>query len=72
MKYLSRRYTEETAETISKEDARFYLTGNYKEGFVNAILDNNKAFRLYTPYREIWTVDDNGMTPMAGFCGVCE
>ena len=72
MKYLSKRHTEEEIEEISKEDAGFYLTGSFNEGFVNDIIDNNKAFRLSTPYRDIWTVNDNGMTPMAGFYGVCE
>ena len=71
MKYLSKRHTEEEIEEISKEDAGFYLKGSYSDNFVDDLIYNNKAFRLNTPYRDIWTVDDNRRTPMAGFYGVC-
>lgn len=72
MKYYTRMLTEETTSEITKEQARFYLEGAYIKEHVSYVIDEEKSFRLKTPYRVIWTKTDNGLVPMAGFYGVCE
>lgn len=71
MRYLSTIKGESQVEELTKERTRFLLANCYKEEFVNDIIDNEKAFRLQTMTRVIWT-NENGLVPMAGFIGVCE
>ena len=60
---------ETASEEITKEKARQILEGYYTTESVADIFDNNKGFRLRTPYSDIWTQGDNGTMPMAGFYG---
>lgn len=71
MKYLSTIKGEDKVEELSKERARFLLSGCYKEDVVNDWIDNGKAFRIQTMTRVIWT-DNNGLIFIPGFYGICE
>ena len=71
MRYLSTIKGEQDVEELSKEKARNLLAECYKEEAVDEIIDNEKAFRLETMTRVIWTEKD-GLAPMAGLYGVCE
>lgn len=70
MKYMTMMHGEEKSEEISKERARELLEGCYIADAVADVFDNDKAFRLRTPYRDIWTKTDDGLVPMPGFYGV--
>lgn len=71
MKYY-KKYKEQnaTAFEITKEEAKGTLNGWWHEDAVNDIFENERQFRLYTPYADVWTKGDNGMVPMPGFYGV--
>ena len=56
-------------EEISKEEARHILDGWWKAEALDEIFGQEKGFRLYTPYTEVWTMTAEGMVPMAGFYG---
>ena len=73
MKYY-KQYKEANAEVceITKSDARRTLEGWWREDFLDDIFKNEKQFRLYTGYAHVWTQAENGLTPVAGFIGVCE
>lgn len=60
------------AREISKEEARLRLDDNWSKEALDDIFNNNKAFRLYTGWRDIWTVSDDGLVPQPGFYGVCD
>lgn len=71
MKYFKQRKEPEAKEfEITKEEARSTLEGFWKDDALNDIFDNKKGFRLFTPYADVWTVDDKGLVPMAGFYGI--
>lgn len=72
MRYYTKAHTEQSSNEITKEQAKHYLEGAYKAQAVADIMDNEKQFRLRTPFRDIWTKSENGMIPMPGFYGVCE
>ena len=57
---------------ITKEEARAFLEYAYIKTAVDDVIDNEKAFRLWTPFRDVWTMTEDDMIPMAGFYGVCE
>ena len=59
-------------QEVTKDEARETLEGHYKKEAVDDILDNDKAFRLATPDSVIWTKNEQGLVPMAGFYGICE
>ena len=73
MKYY-KQYTELVAQAqeITKEEAKRILSYWWAEERLDDIFKHNKMFRLYTPVSEVWTRTDDGMTPMAGYYGVCE
>lgn len=71
MKYFTRAHTEQDVAQITKEQAREYLERCYIKEHVDEVIDNGEQFCLWTPFRDIWTEDENGLTPMAGFYGVC-
>lgn len=56
---------------IAKEEARKTLEGYWIKDAVNDMFENNRQFRLFTPFSTIWTMDENGNIPMAGFYGIC-
>lgn len=58
------------AVEITKDEARETLAGYWKAEYIKEIFENGEQFRLYTPYSEVWTMGDDGLTPMAGFYGV--
>ena len=58
-----------TATEITKEEARHTLDGYWTEESLNDVFDNEKEFRLFTPYAEVWTKDEKGRVPIAGFYG---
>lgn len=60
-----------TSFEITKDEAKRTLEGYWDEGALNDIFENEKPFRLYTPFAEVETKTENGMMPMAGFYGVC-
>ena len=70
MKYFTAIHGETHTSEISKEEAQHYLEGAYIKEAVDDIMNNDKSFRLRTPYRDIWTVTDEGLIPMAGFYGI--
>lgn len=72
MKYFTKAHTEHEPTQITKEQARHYLERSYVKEAVDEVIDNEKQFQLWTPYRVVWTMDENGLTPIAGFYGVCE
>lgn len=71
MKYF-KQYKEVNAIPfeITKEEARKTLKGYWIEDAVNDIFENNRQFRLFTPFSTVWTMDENGKVPMAGFYGI--
>lgn len=56
---------------ITKEEARKTLDGYWIEDAINDMFENNRQFRLFTPFSTVWTMDENGKIPMAGFYGIC-
>lgn len=66
--YLQYKGEDEFTE-ITKERAKEMLSGWWKEDFLNDVFDNDKAFRLYTSFIEIWTCKD-GLIPQAGYYGI--
>lgn len=71
MKYfIQHKEPDAKAEEITKEKAKSYLEGNWKQEYLDDIFDNGKSFRLWTPFSYIWTKTDDGLEPMAGFVGV--
>ena len=67
MKYLTRRHDQEMIEELTAEQARFYLEGYWKDETLADIFDGGKHFKLFTPYRDIWTETDDGVAPMTGY-----
>lgn len=55
---------------ITKEEARKTLEGHWIEDAVKDIFENDRQFRLFTPFSTVWTMDENGKVPMAGFYGI--
>lgn len=56
---------------ITKEEARKTLEGYWIEDAVKNIFENDRQFRLFTPFSTVWTMDENGNISMAGFYGIC-
>ena len=56
---------------ITKEEARKTLEGYWIEDAINDMFENDKQFRLFTPFSTVWTMDEKGKVPMAGFYGIC-
>lgn len=55
---------------ITKEEARKTLEGYWIEDAINDMFENDRQFRLFTPFSIVWTMDENGNIPMAGFYGI--
>lgn len=72
MKYFKQYKGSEEVKEITKEEAKRTLDGWWKEEALKDVFENEKPFRLYTAYAEVWTEDKNRLTPMAGFYGVAE
>lgn len=70
MKYFKQYRGEDEVKEIAKEEAKHYLEGWWKDDALEDIFANNKAFRLWTPYCEIWTETEDGRVPMAGYYGI--
>ena len=70
VKYF-KQMKEEGAESVevTKEEARHTLDGWWKPEALDEIFNEEKGFRLYTPYSEVWTQTEDGKEPMAGFYG---
>lgn len=73
MKYF-KKYKEAGAEPVevTKEEAKRTLEGWWDQKALDDIFDKGAAFHLWTAFAEVWTKDDNGLVPMAGFIGICE
>lgn len=71
MKYF-KQYREPDAKKfeVTKEEAKTTLEGHWAEDALKDIFENDRMFRLYTPWAEVWTQDNKGMLPMAGFYGI--
>ena len=69
MKYFKRYKDSDQITEITKEEARHTLDGWWTEESLNDIFDHEKMFCLYTAYADVWTQDENGAVPMAGFYG---
>lgn len=65
--YGSGRVTELTALQAQDE-----LTGFYKPNFVEYLFTHGIHFRMPLGIGEIYTRDENGMVPQAGFYGTIE
>ena len=70
MKYY-KQYKEAGAEPeeVTKEEAKRTLEGWWRQETLDDIFEQDKGFRLYTAYAEVWTKTEDGMIPMAGFYG---
>lgn len=70
MKYY-KQYKEAGAEPeeVTKEEAKRTLEGWWRQEALDDIFEQDKGFRLYTAYAEVWTKTEDGMIPMAGFYG---
>lgn len=55
---------------VTKEEAAETLAGYWNAESLKDIFDNDRCFRLWTPFSEVWTQTDNNMVPMPGFYGV--
>ena len=73
MKYFT-QYKEKGAEPkeVTKAEAKRLLTGWWNDEALDDIFDNNKKFRLWTTFCEVWTEDENGFVPIAGFYGTTD
>ena len=73
MKYF-KQYKEKNSKSfeVSKNEAIRTLEGYWKPEALNDIFDNEKGFRLFTPFADVWTKTEDGIVPTAGFYGVCE
>lgn len=69
MRYFSVILETGEEQELTAERARFCLKGQYKDDFVDEIIDKKQGFRLRTAYREIWTKTDDGLVPIAGWYG---
>ena len=67
-----KRYRVQNAETkeITKDEARQTLEGHWSKESLDEIFDKGRGFRLNTPFAEVWTKNDEGLVPMAGFYGI--
>ena len=70
MKYLSMVKGEHDVEELTEERARFLLEGCYVKEAVDDLFENKREFQLMTMTRIIWTENDKGLVPMAGFLGI--
>lgn len=61
-----------TAQEVPKEEAKKTLEGYWDKKELDRIFDNDIGFRLFTPYAIVWTKNEKGQVPMAGFYGVLE
>lgn len=55
---------------ITKEEARKTLEGYWIKDAINDMFENDRQFRLFTPFSTVWAMDENGNIPMAGFYGI--
>lgn len=62
--------TQFAPQEVTKETARETLEGYYKKEALDDIFDNDRGFRLETSYSIVWTKNDEGQVPMAGFYGI--
>ena len=71
MKYY-KMYKKEGAEKfeISKEEAYNSLERWWNKEALDKIFKNNNAFRLFTPYCDVWAETEDGIVPIAGFYGI--
>lgn len=72
MEYFKLYEGEREPMQITKQEAKDALDGWWKEDFLSDIFEQEKVFRLYTPYCKVWSVSEDGLMPMAGFYGVVE
>ena len=70
MKYFKQYKGEDEVKEITKEEARRTLEGWWKDEALEDIFNNDKCFRLFTAFCEVWTMTERGTVPMAGFYGV--
>lgn len=70
MKYFTMRHGEKEPMQITKDKAEWFLGGCYKKEAVRDIFENDREFRLRTPYRVIWTETEDGLVPVPGFEGI--
>ena len=72
MKKYFKQYKEAGAkpEEVTKEEARRTLERWWQDEALNDIFENDRGFRLYTPFSEVWTMDDDGTVPEAGYYGI--
>lgn len=73
MKYIKYYTTTSQPFEITKSEARKTLDGYWKAEALNDIFDNEKMFRLYTPFSVVETQSDDGLVVVqAGFLGICD
>ena len=60
MRYFAKIKTSDVIRQIPKEEARRILTGYWTEGCLRDIFDNDRPFRLWTSFSEVWTKDADG------------
>ena len=60
------------AKEITKEEARQTLDGYWDKDCLVRIFKEEIGFQLNTPFALVWTKDDKGRVPMAGFIGTLE
>ena len=73
MKYYKMyKGTQFAPQEVTKENARKTLEGYYKKEALDDIFNNDREFRLATSYSVVWTKNEKGQVPMAGFYGIIE
>lgn len=72
MKYYTKKHTDTEPTEITKDKAIWYLEGTYKKEAIEEAVADGKAFRLNTPYRDVWTKGEDGRVPMPGLYGICD
>ena len=70
MKYFLQYKDSDQIAEIPKSEAKRHLEGCWKQDWLDDIFENDICFRLYTPYVDVWTEDDQGRVPIAGFYGI--
>ena len=68
--YKQYKGTQFAPQELTKEKVRETLEGYYKKEALDDIFDNDREFRLETSYSVVWTKNEQGQVPMAGFYGI--
>lgn len=60
MTYYTKIKGSDAVRQVKKEEARRLLTGYWTEGCLRDIFGNDRMFRLWTTFSEVWSKDAEG------------